>query len=83
MIEDQSYKMSPKAKRAKQNLVSEDKENEAIDYSVPIFTGRYVHFPFIWYLVSDILLTNCKITNPLIFFTLMDLKVIVCTSYEW
>lgn len=46
MIEDQSYKMSPKAKRAKQNLISEDKENEAIDYSVPIFTGRYVHFPF-------------------------------------
>ncbi|XP_068527610.1 myomesin-1 isoform X2 [Anas acuta] len=42
MIEDQSYKMSPKAKRAKQNLISEDKENEAIDYSVPIFTGREV-----------------------------------------
>ncbi|XP_075272513.1 myomesin-1 isoform X2 [Opisthocomus hoazin] len=42
MIEDQSYKMSPKAKRAKQSLVSEDKENEAIDYSVPIFTGREV-----------------------------------------
>ncbi|KFO87502.1 Myomesin-1, partial [Buceros rhinoceros silvestris] len=40
MIEDQSYKMSPKAKRAKQTLVSEDKENEAVDYSVPIFTGR-------------------------------------------
>ncbi|NXN96316.1 MYOM1 protein, partial [Rhinopomastus cyanomelas] len=42
MIEDQSYKMSPRAKRAKQNLVSEDKENEAMDYSVPIFTGREV-----------------------------------------
>uniref|UniRef100_A0A8D0FFK9 Myomesin-1 n=1 Tax=Strix occidentalis caurina TaxID=311401 RepID=A0A8D0FFK9_STROC len=42
MIEDQSYKMSPKAKRAKHNLVSEDKENKAIDYSVPIFTGREV-----------------------------------------
>ncbi|PKU46181.1 hypothetical protein llap_3491 [Limosa lapponica baueri] len=42
MIEDQSYKMSPKAKRAKQNFISEDKENEAIDYSVPIFTGREV-----------------------------------------
>ncbi|KAK1214675.1 MYOM1 protein, partial [Pygoscelis papua] len=42
MIEDQSYKMSPKAKRAKQNLLSEDKENEDIDYSVPIFTGREV-----------------------------------------
>ncbi|XP_031978800.1 myomesin-1 isoform X3 [Corvus moneduloides] len=43
MIEDQSYKMSPKAKRAKQSLISEDKENEAIDYSVPIFTGREVN----------------------------------------
>ncbi|XP_014794001.1 PREDICTED: myomesin-1 isoform X2 [Calidris pugnax] len=43
MIEDQSYKMSPKAKRAKQNFISEDKENEAIDYSVPIFTGREVN----------------------------------------
>ncbi|NXW65332.1 MYOM1 protein, partial [Eurystomus gularis] len=42
MIEDQSYKMSPKAKRAKQNLASEGKENEAMDYSVPIFTGREV-----------------------------------------
>uniref|UniRef100_A0A672U9X0 Myomesin-1 n=1 Tax=Strigops habroptila TaxID=2489341 RepID=A0A672U9X0_STRHB len=42
MIEDQSYKMSPKAKRAKQNFVSEGKENEAVDYSVPIFTGREV-----------------------------------------
>ncbi|NXS59718.1 MYOM1 protein, partial [Brachypteracias leptosomus] len=42
MIEDQSYKMSPKAKRAKQNLVSEGKENKALDYSVPIFTGREV-----------------------------------------
>lgn len=47
MIEDQSYKMSPKAKRAKQNLIAEDKENEAIDYSVPIFTGRYAHFAFV------------------------------------
>lgn len=60
MIEDQSYKMSPKAKRAKQSLLSEDKENEALDYSVPIFTGRYVHFHFVWYLISDILLTNYK-----------------------
>lgn len=68
MIEDQSYKMSPKAKRAKQNLISEDKENEAIDYSVPIFTGRYDHFPFLWYLTSVILLVNYKIRNPLIFF---------------
>uniref|UniRef100_A0A8D2NHN1 Myomesin-1 n=1 Tax=Zonotrichia albicollis TaxID=44394 RepID=A0A8D2NHN1_ZONAL len=40
---DQSYKMSPKAKRAKQSLISEDKENEALDYSVPIFTGRQVN----------------------------------------
>lgn len=68
MIEDQSYKMSPKAKRAKQNLVSEDKENEAIDYSVPIFTGRYVHFPFVQYVISDILLANYKVTSPLMFF---------------
>uniref|UniRef100_A0A674GBL9 Myomesin-1 n=1 Tax=Taeniopygia guttata TaxID=59729 RepID=A0A674GBL9_TAEGU len=43
MIEDQSYKMSPKAKRAKQSLISEDKENKALDYSVPIFTGREVN----------------------------------------
>lgn len=63
MIEDQSYKMSPKAKRAKQNFVSEGKENEAMDYSVPIFTGRYVHFPFVWYCLSDILLTNYKIAS--------------------
>ncbi|NXH12800.1 MYOM1 protein, partial [Bucco capensis] len=40
MLEDQSYKRSPKAKRAKQTLLSEDKENQALDYSVPIFTGR-------------------------------------------
>ncbi|NXG51424.1 MYOM1 protein, partial [Psilopogon haemacephalus] len=43
LVEDQSYKMSPKAKRAKQNLVSEEKQNEAVDYSVPIFTGREVN----------------------------------------
>uniref|UniRef100_A0A8C9N6C1 Myomesin-1 n=1 Tax=Serinus canaria TaxID=9135 RepID=A0A8C9N6C1_SERCA len=42
-MQDQSYKMSPKAKRAKQSLISEDKENEALDYSVPIFTGRQVN----------------------------------------
>ncbi|NXI48364.1 MYOM1 protein, partial [Galbula dea] len=42
MIEDQSYRMSPKAKRAKQNLVPEQREEEALDYSVPIFTGREV-----------------------------------------
>ncbi|NXN08362.1 MYOM1 protein, partial [Indicator maculatus] len=42
LAEDQSYKMSPKAKRAKQNVVSEERENEAMDYSVPIFTGRDV-----------------------------------------
>lgn len=67
MIEDQSYKMSPKAKRAKQTLVSEDKENEAVDYSVPIFTGRYGPFPVVWCLFSGVLLTTCKRTNPLIF----------------
>uniref|UniRef100_A0A8C8SKG0 Myomesin-1 n=1 Tax=Pelusios castaneus TaxID=367368 RepID=A0A8C8SKG0_9SAUR len=43
MIEDQSYKLSPKAKRAKQSLLSEEKENRAIDYVVPVFTGRQVH----------------------------------------
>ncbi|XP_064006399.1 myomesin-1 isoform X1 [Pogoniulus pusillus] len=43
LVEDQSYKMSPKAKRAKQSLVSEEKQNEAMNYSVPIFTGREVN----------------------------------------
>ncbi|XP_067403337.1 myomesin-1 isoform X2 [Emydura macquarii macquarii] len=43
MIEDRSYKLSPKAKRAKQSLLSEEKENKAIDYVVPVFTGRQVH----------------------------------------
>lgn len=47
MIEDQSYKLSPKAKRAKQSLLLEDKENKGIDYVVPVFTGRYVRFSFI------------------------------------
>uniref|UniRef100_K7FDM6 Myomesin-1 n=1 Tax=Pelodiscus sinensis TaxID=13735 RepID=K7FDM6_PELSI len=42
MIEDQSYKLSPRAKRAKQSLLSEEKENKAIDYVVPVFTGRQV-----------------------------------------
>ncbi|XP_074843476.1 myomesin-1 isoform X2 [Carettochelys insculpta] len=42
MIEDRSYKLSPKAKRAKQSLCSEEKENKAIDYIVPVFTGRQV-----------------------------------------
>uniref|UniRef100_A0A8B9IFY9 Myomesin-1 n=1 Tax=Anser cygnoides TaxID=8845 RepID=A0A8B9IFY9_ANSCY len=36
----QSKRSAAYTKRAKQNLISEDKENEAIDYSVPIFTGR-------------------------------------------
>ncbi|XP_039379266.1 myomesin-1 isoform X4 [Mauremys reevesii] len=43
MIEDRSYKLSPKAKRAKQSLFSEEKENKAIDYVVPVFTGRQVY----------------------------------------
>uniref|UniRef100_A0A8D0GZ81 Myomesin 1 n=1 Tax=Sphenodon punctatus TaxID=8508 RepID=A0A8D0GZ81_SPHPU len=43
MIEDQSYKMSPRAKRAKQSLLLEEKENTATDYVVPVFTGRQVH----------------------------------------
>ncbi|KAM9163859.1 myomesin-1 isoform 3-T3 [Pangshura tecta] len=43
MIEDRSYKLSPKAKRAKQSLYSEEKENKAIDYVVPVFTGRQVY----------------------------------------
>ncbi|XP_043363974.1 myomesin-1 isoform X4 [Dermochelys coriacea] len=43
MIEDRSYKLSPKAKRAKQSLFSEEKENKAIDYVVPMFTGRQVY----------------------------------------
>uniref|UniRef100_A0A8C3C5L8 Myomesin-1 n=1 Tax=Cairina moschata TaxID=8855 RepID=A0A8C3C5L8_CAIMO len=38
----QSKRSAAYTKRAKQNLISEDKENEAIDYSVPIFTGREV-----------------------------------------
>uniref|UniRef100_A0A8D2JJF5 Myomesin-1 n=1 Tax=Varanus komodoensis TaxID=61221 RepID=A0A8D2JJF5_VARKO len=41
MIEDSSLKLSPKAKRAKQSLLSQEKENTAIDYVVPVFTGRY------------------------------------------
>ncbi|KAG6923358.1 myomesin 1 [Chelydra serpentina] len=43
MIEDRSYKLSPKAKRAKQSLLSQEKENKAIDYVVPVFTGRQVY----------------------------------------
>ncbi|XP_065441394.1 myomesin-1 isoform X3 [Chrysemys picta bellii] len=43
MIEDRSYKLSPKAKRAKQSLFSEEKENKAIDYVVPVFTGRQMY----------------------------------------
>ncbi|XP_025067469.1 myomesin-1 isoform X4 [Alligator sinensis] len=43
MIEDQSYKLSPRAKRAKQSLLLEDKENKGIDYVVPVFTGRDVY----------------------------------------
>ncbi|XP_019402147.1 PREDICTED: myomesin-1 isoform X2 [Crocodylus porosus] len=43
MLEDQSYKLSPKAKRAKQSSLLEDKENKGIDYVVPVFTGRDVY----------------------------------------
>ncbi|XP_053099304.1 myomesin-1 isoform X2 [Hemicordylus capensis] len=43
LLEDQSLKLSPKAKRAKQSLLSEEKENTAVDYVVPIFTGRHIH----------------------------------------
>ncbi|KAH0617803.1 hypothetical protein JD844_016400 [Phrynosoma platyrhinos] len=43
MIEDHSLKLSPKAKRAKQSLLSEEKENTAVDYIVPVFTGRQTY----------------------------------------
>ncbi|XP_062836541.1 myomesin-1 isoform X2 [Anolis carolinensis] len=43
MIEGHSLKLSPKAKRAKQSLLSEDKENTAVDYIVPIFSGRQTY----------------------------------------
>ncbi|XP_077208781.1 myomesin-1 isoform X1 [Paroedura picta] len=40
---EQSLKLSPKAKRAKQSLLSEEKENTVVDYVVPVFTGRQTH----------------------------------------
>nr|XP_056710279.1 myomesin-1 isoform X2 [Euleptes europaea] len=43
MREEQSLKLSPRAKRAKQSLLSEEKENTAVDYVVPVFTGRQTH----------------------------------------
>ncbi|KAF7246154.1 Myomesin-1 [Varanus komodoensis] len=43
MIEDSSLKLSPKAKRAKQSLLSQEKENTAIDYVVPVFTGSQTY----------------------------------------
>ncbi|XP_068093324.1 myomesin-1 isoform X3 [Hyperolius riggenbachi] len=39
--EDLSLKMSPRAKRSK--LYAQDKENEAVDYVVPVFRGRHEH----------------------------------------
>ncbi|XP_042299045.1 myomesin-1-like isoform X2 [Sceloporus undulatus] len=43
MIEDHSLKLSPKAKRAKQSWLLEEKENTAVDYVVPVFTGRQTY----------------------------------------
>ncbi|XP_061452133.1 myomesin-1 isoform X1 [Rhineura floridana] len=43
MIEDYSVKLSPKAKRAKKSIRSEEKENTIVDYVVPVFTGRQTH----------------------------------------
>ncbi|XP_060099914.1 myomesin-1 isoform X2 [Heteronotia binoei] len=40
---EQSLKLSPKAKRAKQSLLLEEKENTSVDYVVPVFTGRQIH----------------------------------------
>ncbi|XP_029446926.1 myomesin-1 isoform X1 [Rhinatrema bivittatum] len=39
-VEEISSKLSPKAKRAKQIYLSEEKENENLDYVVPVFRGR-------------------------------------------
>lgn len=48
MLDDYSFKLSPKAKRAKQSILSEEeKENTAIEYVVPVFRGRYVSFSLI------------------------------------
>eukprot|EP00079_Xenopus_tropicalis_P012226 XP_002938953.2 PREDICTED: myomesin-1 [Xenopus tropicalis] len=40
MREDRSQKLSPRAKRTKHLTPFEDKENEGVDYVVPIFRGR-------------------------------------------
>ncbi|KAM3839045.1 myomesin-1 isoform 1-T1 [Vipera latastei] len=40
LIEDHTLKLSPKAKRAKQSVLSEEKENTIVEYVVPVFTGR-------------------------------------------
>ncbi|XP_015685608.1 myomesin-1-like, partial [Protobothrops mucrosquamatus] len=40
LVEDHTLKLSPKAKRAKQSVLSEEKENTIVDYVVPVFTGR-------------------------------------------
>ncbi|KAM6457254.1 myomesin-1 isoform 3-T3 [Liasis olivaceus] len=41
LVEDHTLKLSPKAKRAKKSVLSEEKENTSVvDYVVPVFTGR-------------------------------------------
>ncbi|XP_070796705.1 myomesin-1 isoform X5 [Pituophis catenifer annectens] len=40
LAEDHTLKLSPKAKRAKQSLLSDEKENTIIEYVVPVFSGR-------------------------------------------
>uniref|UniRef100_A0A670YGL1 Myomesin-1 n=1 Tax=Pseudonaja textilis TaxID=8673 RepID=A0A670YGL1_PSETE len=39
-LEDHTLKLSPKAKRAKQSILSDEKENTIIEYVVPVFSGR-------------------------------------------
>ncbi|XP_028921932.1 myomesin-1 isoform X1 [Ornithorhynchus anatinus] len=44
MLEDTSYKLSPKAKRVKSSLISgEEKEQQATDFMAPLFSGRQVN----------------------------------------
>lgn len=43
LLEDYSSKFSPKTKRARHSLLSEEKENLPSDYMVPIFSGRQMH----------------------------------------
>ncbi|XP_013916279.1 PREDICTED: myomesin-1 [Thamnophis sirtalis] len=40
LAEDHTLKLSPKAKRAKQSVLSDEKENTIIEYVVPVFSGR-------------------------------------------